>query len=924
MEIGDRTLPPEFDPFGRTAASNPGGAAPASAELTRLGRYVLIAKLGSGGMGVVYSAYDPQLDRKVAVKLLLPGLRSSEQARLLREARAMARLSHPNVVAVHDAGEHDGRVYVAMDFVKGETLRAWVARGSRGWQETTDMFARVGAGIAAAHEIGIVHRDVKPDNVLVDERGRPLVTDFGLARTDMMAIAPGSGAVQSDVDLTDAGALVGTPAYMAPEQFAGAAIDHRADQFSFCVALWESLFGSRPFAGDSAIELATNVMEGRLRPAPRGRVPRWLQVAVERGLAKDPSARWPGMDALLAELRRGHGRSRTRRRGAAMVTLVALVCGGVIWHFGKRSLAIARCDAEADAIGHTWPGVDGGQRSAVDAHLRALGVSYLSDGVARLDPWLEGMTAAWADAMRASCRAFDVDHSVDEETHQRSRECLEERRLALAMFLEHAAELDASQAPAIVRSAASLQGGRDCSDPSLLARSPALPPELREGASEIRAAVARGLALGDAGDATGAVATLERAVDDAEDLGWAPLRVRARVALGSMLERKGDYASAETELIRAYLEAGRAGVALFAAQAATGLTFVVGAHRARFAEGRLWAEIADVELLRIAASEDDVLATARLVNLALLEQSAGEAGRARDLLGRALVLRERTLGPTHPEVAQCLFNLATVEFALGDYVAARANAERALAIEREAYGAEHPDVAMTLGAIGGIDYTVGNYVAAADNYRRALAIQEAALGGEHPSVGMTLSNLALVEIAAGSYDAARRIHLRASPILERALGADHPDFARVLDQLALIESGTKAHARAKQVSDRALAIKERALGPAHPEVAVTLINLANAEFELGEVTAAREHCERALATNQRELGEEHLESANALHCLARAQSRLGETDAARANARRALAAWRRQLGPDDPRVIATTALLAEISAPLGARSGGSR
>jgi formylglycine-generating enzyme required for sulfatase activity len=311
----------------------------------RIGRYLIIERVGSGAMGVVYGAYDPELDRKIALKVLKGsevGQEDAARARLLREAKAMARLAHPNVIAVHDVGIFNGQVFLAMEFLGGATLKSWLGARPRHWREVLDVFVAAGRGLAAAHAAGLVHRDFKPDNVLLDKEGRPRVVDFGLARdaaspgdgdgdgddgagADAIRSAPTPAASNNHLEtLTRTGAIMGTPAYMAPEQIAGDAIDERTDQFSFCVALYEALYGERPFRGESLLRLLHNVTEGALQPTPEDReVPAWIRRAVLRGLRADPAQRWPSMAPLIAALQDDPA-SRHRRRlvAAAVVTLV--------------------------------------------------------------------------------------------------------------------------------------------------------------------------------------------------------------------------------------------------------------------------------------------------------------------------------------------------------------------------------------------------------------------------------------------------------------------------------------------------------------------------------------------------------------------------------------------------------------------------
>ncbi|MBL9106217.1 MAG: serine/threonine protein kinase [Myxococcales bacterium] len=280
-------------------------------------------------MGLVYAAYDPELDRKIAVKVVR--LRSGiGPSWLIREAQAMARLSHPNVVTVHDVGTIGDAVFIAMEFVEGVTLREWLlghtseetvpswshdGHRARPWQEVLARFIKAGRGLAAAHAAGVVHRDFKPDNVLVGRDGRVKVLDFGLAQGpgDVELGEPGVAAPEGAALTvsTQLGGVIGTPAYMAPEQHAGGVCDARADQFSFCVSLWEGLHGVRPFAGVTPSELAEATRRGEIQPPPRdSRVPRWLHRVLLRGLASDPAARYPDMRALLADLGRDHGRTQ--------------------------------------------------------------------------------------------------------------------------------------------------------------------------------------------------------------------------------------------------------------------------------------------------------------------------------------------------------------------------------------------------------------------------------------------------------------------------------------------------------------------------------------------------------------------------------------------------------------------------------------
>jgi predicted Ser/Thr protein kinase len=317
----------------------------ATGEASTIGPYQVLKLLGEGGMGVVYAAYDDKLERKVALKLIRGAVmrRPEGRARTLREARALARLSHPNVVHVYQVGEVDDEIYVAMEFLTGPTLRAWLAAQPRTWREVLAVFRQAGEGLAAAHRQGVIHRDFKPANVIVGDDGRVRVLDFGLAHFGLegeegeVKALPSAGEI-TDVLLTQTGVVLGTPAYMAAEQFAGGRGDAKTDQFSFCTALYEALYGQRPFAGDKLDALASAVQDGRMLPVKtRHDVPQWLHRVVVRGLQPDPAARWPSTDALLVALNPPEARTRWGRIVGETAAASALLIGGMGYAFTRES-----------------------------------------------------------------------------------------------------------------------------------------------------------------------------------------------------------------------------------------------------------------------------------------------------------------------------------------------------------------------------------------------------------------------------------------------------------------------------------------------------------------------------------------------------------------------------------------------------------
>lgn len=292
-----------------------------------LGRYVLLHPLGMGAMGTVYAAHDPRLGRTVAVKLLRD-VSANARARMRREAEALARLSHPHVVQVYDVGEHDGRLYIAMELVEGTDLDVWLRAQPRSPHAVLAVFRQAAVGLAAAHAAGLVHRDFKPSNALVDADGLLRLVDFGLVRSHADKLRSQERYVTDpswDPAVTHPGSLLGTPAYMPPEQHAGADIDARSDQFAWCAALYEALWQARPFGGSTIDELRRRKELEQLSPRPRGAwAPRWLCRLLQRGLRADPAQRWPSMTAVLEQLDRGMARRSRRSVTRLVVGLGAL------------------------------------------------------------------------------------------------------------------------------------------------------------------------------------------------------------------------------------------------------------------------------------------------------------------------------------------------------------------------------------------------------------------------------------------------------------------------------------------------------------------------------------------------------------------------------------------------------------------------
>lgn len=456
--LGDTTAPLDHDGTVNAAMT---GASDLSGEC--VGRFRLMERLGAGAMGEVYSAYDEQLDRKVAVKLVKPGVRSRADIseRLLREAKTLARLSHPNVVQVYEAGTFRERVYVAMEFVRGVTLDTWRKENAdkASWKDVLALFIAAGEGLIAAHRAGLVHRDFKPANVLVGADGRVRVLDFGLARTETTPDdTPSPDALPLDEEhgllatLTQTGSILGTPAYMSPEQWQAKKVDARSDQFSFCVALYEALYGKRPFQPQTNLQLAKLTADEAYEPPPKNTpVPKRFWPILERGLAADPDKRHPDMHELLAAL----SWDPDKQRRSALMAVGALVV--LVASIAITSLLSARREANPCRMaGQTVEGAWNGEvRDKIARAFETTKLPYAKTTWERLSSQLDAYTVALRDERVAACEATHVRKEQSAEVLNLRTICLDRRQRHLgallgaftqadAQLVEHAAEATAA------------------------------------------------------------------------------------------------------------------------------------------------------------------------------------------------------------------------------------------------------------------------------------------------------------------------------------------------------------------------------------------------------------------------------------------------------------------------------------------------
>ncbi len=752
--------------------------------------------------------------------------------------------------------------------------------------------------------------------------GRVRVMDFGLARAhgepqrgraEPLELTT-TGAQRLTAEVTHAGAIMGTPAYMSPEQFRGELVTEAADQFAFCVSLWELLYGLAPFAGESVPALAHAVHAGELRAPPRGRrAPRWLRAVCERGLSPDPARRFPSMDALLDALSSGQRGARVRRVAATLGALALLGIGIFGARHVERGRAAAACERARHEVEQTW---DASARDRVRVALLATGLSFAETSAANVLSRLDGYAEAWGAGRERVCLNRHVDRRWSDDVHARARWCLEDRRLVLEALVEEFSAADEAVAQNAVAAAANLEGVARCLDESAVARFGAPPTEHVETIQSIRAQLSKAEALTLAGQYERGRVVAEDALGRAESLEWRPLIASVRAHVGVLQERSGAFDDAVASLKDAYFEAAEEGASEVAELAASALVYTLGYKKAAYDEGLTWARLAELELRADFDEGERALRRAQLEhNRAAVLYSRGSFEEARDLYLTSVELRERALGPGHPEIGRSLSNLAASYLALGDLERALDSYTRVRAIYEEALGAEHPRVAFCLTGIANIHKQRRRFDEARALYERVLVIRERALGAEHPEVGLALGNAANADLRVGELDRARRRLERAMAIFERAHGPKHPHVASTQLNLALVLTRTLRYDEAEALYERALEGFESTVGPEHANVALVLVNLGNLYIKTENTARAAEVLERARAIELSRGGGELIENPTLLVNLGALEESRGEHAAARARYEQVLALGERS---DDPAVEALArGHLARLELALG-------
>ena len=752
---------------------------------TDIGRFVVLGMLGRGGMGEVYAAHDPELDRTVAIKLLRArsgwGSADDGRARLMREAQAIAKVSHPNVVVVYDVGTFEGRIFIAMEFVEGHTLGYWLQAGRRSLVEILDVFTAAGRGLQAAHEKELVHRDFKPENVMVGADGTVHVMDFGLVRLaidrrkrprelamsersseavladkncDPLATriissaAPQARSVNSasasealDSNLTQTGSIMGTPAYMSPEQFRGEETDARTDQFSFCVALYEALYGERPFIGTNSAELAANVLAGEVRPEPPGtEVPGPIRLALLRGMSPDSENRFPSMNALSAELRQEPALAAARKYAAGAAGKLE----GIWEATESASDRASRAKAET--------------RRAFLATGKPYAVTAF-DAASRI---LDRFARRWTELYIDTCEA----------THVRGEQSTEVLDLRMGALGEALGDLRAlcrqfrDATPDLVENAVNAANAlgtlERCADVELL-RAIVRPPDdpaTRAVVEDLRARLSEVRALSHAGrvaDAMKAAIALEAS---ARQTGYAPLLAEVLFTSGMMCFEVSDLETATRMFEDAAWTAELCRHDEVAAQAAASLIFLTGHAQSRFEAGEIWSRHAETVLDRMGGH--DLVRGWLYNNRGAMRETQGRLREAIEDVQLAIAAKEKALGPDDPDVAASISNAAIYLAELGETERAAEYAHRAVKIMEASIGLDHPRSAPPLVNYAELMNRLGRFEEARAAAERALEVFERETDPNGLYVTYPLSALGLSHIGMNRFE-------QAIPLLARAV-----------------------------------------------------------------------------------------------------------------------------------------------------------
>jgi len=864
---------------------------------TLLGRYVLMEPVGLGGMSIVYAAFDPELERKIAVKLMHPASHpqreQGRQARLLREAKVIAKLTHPHIVTVHDLGMYEGQLFIAMEYIKGQTLRQWLHEAPRSLEETLYRFLQAGEGLSHAHQMGLLHRDFKPDNVMLATEGSLRVMDFGLSRRlanpttspenkedqkqiphSLVDDEPSEQESEEQAEspaLTQAGAILGTPAYMPPEQLYGQPLDARADIFAYCVALYEALYGERPFSGKTLLERIQCIKQSRLfRLSGDNSVPLWLQKVLKKGLSFALEQRYPSMESLLSELRDGLAtdslpKKPSEKSGAflwiGLFLGASLVFGG--WwqntsrktksHGTKKTFQrsvltkrspeqnqrISPCSGAKEKLAGVW---DAKVQHKIQTALNRTGMSSKTSYWKRLRGVLDQYTKTWQATYAQACRATHVLKEQSAHLMDLRMTCLNERLEELRAFTQQLTTANRASLYNGVQGAYQLRTLDTCSNAkSLLARvKPPKDNRTKKRVLHIRRLLAKVQALSWAGRYQESLKTLQRAKRMLKGIRYRPIEAEVHYFLGVLSFRKGSVKEALNYLQQAIWSAQAGGT-----QRLEVLTWGrMAKYTGKMSNHRLaeyYRKHMKATLERL--GRDDALERELLHNYGLSAFLEGKYYSALQFFfrGTSIQSAKRRISRPNDQVAQARFyhNIGLCYQALDHLDSAQKMFQRSLELQKELFGKEHPSLANTYGAMASILLEQKKHKQARVLLKKASLLKQK-WGKRHYGLAHIFSDLAIWAMQTRDWKQAAIWNQRSLTLLQQGLSKQHPYVAIVNTHQAMLEQLQGKYERAVALYNRALGIFKKRYRKAHVHTGLTL-------FFLGEVCRKQGKLKRALA-----------------------------------------------------------------------------
>ncbi len=784
--------------------------APASGELLdpgeHVGRYIVLDVLGAGAWSVVYAAYDPQLDRKVALKLVradvLRRIGDAAGPSSSREAQSMARLSHPNVVAVHDVGLFRGSLFIAMELVANGNVEAWVRRSAPGWQAIVACFAAAGRGLEAAHAANLVHRDIKPANLLVGDDGKGRVSDFGLAMP-----TSGSSSSTGEAPLT----FVGTPAFMAPEQLAGRPATAPSDQFSFCAALFEALYRKPAFAGVSIAELAWATEKSPLQPR-QGDTPAWVFRVLRRGLQHDPARRYPSMGALLRALdpRR---RSAWRLRG---LLVAATLTVGVFVIAALSRGPVHSCAPAPERLSGVWDASLREQLGRVFARVPA-GSSFFEATARNLDQ----ISSKWVLAQQRICEGTWVRGDQSPLMLDARMACLDHQRRSMQALVATLLKADDEAVRHAPNATATLDAPEACETSTER-------PETESSAlATLRTALAEAGALAATAQYSKARELAQAQVVAASALHDPLAAAEAELELGRILFFAAPPEEAEKVLYQGIFHAEQAGAAPLGSDLWGWVSALQVKNLQHTSEGRHSALMSQALSEKAGAPLRLEVGYRQTLTSALLNEN--RFAEAEVSAREVLVLREKLHGADNPAVLSAWDDLAVALGNQGKVEESVVALQRALALAEKGLGVDHPDTALILNNLGTSLQSLSREDEALALYTRAYSIFERTIGADRRAPGVVGIGLCTLFVQMNRPAEAMTWCHRAVDIALR-LGRD-PIAALALNALGVAQLANGDGAAAQKSFSEALRIDEATLGPTNVGCSLDLLGLGQVALQ---------------------------------------------------------------------------------------------